>query len=565
MKTTFHRSEKLLIFRQTAPFLFRPDQWSLNPTDPSQENFSILNRMESFRWGDDTFRFEMLWPRSHHHERYEWIQSSNPLNNSTKVVGYKSLHVPSKNLKRQGGLKRSDNSLLHTELWRCVIGSFEMFQGGIATCNSKSQPQVELYAYLPPDPSDPVVNGDMILVTLGIIVFLGVCSMLLFLWNWISHSRPLRQRYLSANALYEIFSTERERHKALMDESDEFETAPHAQMFSPWLSEFEASKLESDIMAYVVDGALTHRLLAADSEDSFGGSTISSETRPPTAFQELKRKRREKIRQMLSQVASSCNSSNSDVVFVEGSFQAQIPLDFPDIATKTGSYFTNTEGSFRVPLNFPDATTQTGAYFIDTESTYTDRELDSAISKYTDHKIRFSRDPGSSTWLCFHHICGKSRKNESEYTDSTSGDTTTESETSDIEELKAIQNSTNYNLSCGNHEPKKQVQNHYLSKTDLRRALLDHRRGDHDIQQKRRKYRSNINHNIFGPGEANTGVEIGTYNSSSNLCILFTVMVILKVSLAHYHEKKSSRENFTKVIIVWRERKCSRGPCSKLR
>ena len=77
-------------------------------------------------------------------------------------MSYKSLHVPSKNLKRQGGLKRSDNSLLHTELWRCVIGSFEMFQGGIATCNSKSQPQVELYAYLPPDPSDPVVNGDMI-------------------------------------------------------------------------------------------------------------------------------------------------------------------------------------------------------------------------------------------------------------------------------------------------------------------------------------------------------------------------------------------------------------------
>ena len=78
-----------LIFRQTAGTYKPIDHWrSVNPEDSSAPNFSLLDRMESFRGAGGVFKFKMQWHGSREERPQIWTQSSNPLTHRKEVKDY---------------------------------------------------------------------------------------------------------------------------------------------------------------------------------------------------------------------------------------------------------------------------------------------------------------------------------------------------------------------------------------------------------------------------------------------------------------------------------------------
>jgi len=280
-------TEKILIFRQTLPFLFEPGQWNL-PPDSSTENFSNLNDLERFRWNDGNFHFLLTWPRNPN-VRYEWLQKSNPVK-SFEVDGYEPIKLPSSKLYEHGGLKRSNLSLLATARendWRCAVGSFKLWKGGIPTCTSHIESQVELYALRPTDNSG--LLSDLRIAFVGFsfgLVLVMTCIIAFF------YCRPKRNTSSMDNSLYLLCTEEREKQLQVLGEweiSPTTEDAP--QMFSPYFSEKRKSKLTKAIIHSIIDGNVTARISERYGKHS---RTLSSAyQRPPSAFAQLKRRRRE--------------------------------------------------------------------------------------------------------------------------------------------------------------------------------------------------------------------------------------------------------------------------------
>jgi len=139
-----------LVFRQTLPYLYKRNEWRKNPTDPSSDNYSILDQLEQFRNGDGRFYFRMTWPDDA--TVYEWSQTSNPV--SERLAGYQPISVPytGRNWK---GIEPSTSALMDGSIssssWYYAIGSYQLWHDGIPsyakTNNDYLYPKqgVELY------------------------------------------------------------------------------------------------------------------------------------------------------------------------------------------------------------------------------------------------------------------------------------------------------------------------------------------------------------------------------------------------------------------------------------
>jgi len=280
-------TEKVLIFRQTLPFLFEPGQWNLPPHDNSTENFSKLHDLERFRWSDGNFHFLLTWPRSSPDLQYEWLQKSNPVN-SFEVDGYNPIKVPSSKLYDHGGLKRSNMSLLATARendWRCAVGSFKLWKGGIPTCTSHIESQVELYALTTTTESGLLSDLRIAFVGFwsGLILILACITMCFY-------CRASKNKASLDNSLYLLCTEERERQLQILGEWEiNLATEDAPQMFSPYFSEKRKSRLTKTIIHSIIDGNVTARI-----SERYGNHsrTLSSPyQRPPSAFAQLKRRR----------------------------------------------------------------------------------------------------------------------------------------------------------------------------------------------------------------------------------------------------------------------------------
>jgi len=99
-------SKWVLVFRQTLPYLWA-GQWSLNKDDPYNENYAILDQLETFRNpSDGKLELKMNWP-----DRYNtWYQTSNPVTNTgakVTVPGYEAIKIQF-NQNNWGGLESNN-------------------------------------------------------------------------------------------------------------------------------------------------------------------------------------------------------------------------------------------------------------------------------------------------------------------------------------------------------------------------------------------------------------------------------------------------------------------------
>jgi hypothetical protein len=137
-----------LVFRQTYPHLFSPDEWSKNPGDPTSDNFAILDTLEEFR-DSGKFTFRLHWPDSHFEDQV-WSQTSNPVTKTSGgVEGYEAIDVRYTD-HSWGGLEHDNGG--HTLLdgsvdhnwWFYSVGSQTIWSEGIPGPNAPVH-KVELY------------------------------------------------------------------------------------------------------------------------------------------------------------------------------------------------------------------------------------------------------------------------------------------------------------------------------------------------------------------------------------------------------------------------------------
>ncbi|GMH67653.1 hypothetical protein TrLO_g9704, partial [Triparma laevis f. longispina] len=100
-----------LVCRQTAGTYFGSDEFSKNPDDPSNDNFAILDQLESLRGADGKFEFKLSWPADGLEDQH-WRQTSNPVVGVAGggVEGYESISTPYSG-QGWGGLERSGAAL----------------------------------------------------------------------------------------------------------------------------------------------------------------------------------------------------------------------------------------------------------------------------------------------------------------------------------------------------------------------------------------------------------------------------------------------------------------------
>jgi len=141
-----------LVARQTYPVLFTKGEWSKNPDDPSNDNYAILDRLETFRDpASKEFEFKLVWPDL---QNQTWKQTSNPVTKTSPGAdGYEAISAPYK-ANKWGGLEYGgtysllDGSLNHHN-WFYAVGSFKEFRSGIPGPKTAVQ-RVELYVKTPP-------------------------------------------------------------------------------------------------------------------------------------------------------------------------------------------------------------------------------------------------------------------------------------------------------------------------------------------------------------------------------------------------------------------------------
>ena len=85
-----------LVFRQTNPHYLDPvTQWaSVNPTEPENDNYSILNTLDdSYKNDQGKFEFKLVWPQRDGDNYNHWRQSTNPVTEVVSVEGYEAVDV----------------------------------------------------------------------------------------------------------------------------------------------------------------------------------------------------------------------------------------------------------------------------------------------------------------------------------------------------------------------------------------------------------------------------------------------------------------------------------------
>jgi hypothetical protein len=141
----------ILLFRQTYPNFFRTGQWSLNADNPNSDNYSILDKLESYRSSDGDLYFKLFWPRYPGPSYNIWKQTSNPVTTTNGTVsGYAAIQVNHTD-QGWGGLRYNrhgqcllDGSVAYDGYWYYAIGSFADWNAGIPSWNP-GKLQVELY------------------------------------------------------------------------------------------------------------------------------------------------------------------------------------------------------------------------------------------------------------------------------------------------------------------------------------------------------------------------------------------------------------------------------------
>jgi len=140
-----------LVARQTwnGPSAFTPGKLSVNPDDPTAQNFAILDQLENYRLtsgsSQGSFQFKLRWPALGSNE---WIQSSNPVQ-STTVLGYKDVNVDYTAHTWSGLQTGSPYAILDGSSsgeWYYAVGSFQVW-GGAIPANEGASPVVELYVW----------------------------------------------------------------------------------------------------------------------------------------------------------------------------------------------------------------------------------------------------------------------------------------------------------------------------------------------------------------------------------------------------------------------------------
>ena len=145
------------------------DEWSVNPTDPTADQYSILDQLHTLpKFWFDKFVFELVWPER---DRQLWKQSSNPMNES--IDGYEAVQLASTS-GDWGGLAPSTNpsstlidgspGSADAANWWYAVGARTWFgpAGGQgmpgyidAVLGYSPSHKVELYAYTPCTPHAP--------------------------------------------------------------------------------------------------------------------------------------------------------------------------------------------------------------------------------------------------------------------------------------------------------------------------------------------------------------------------------------------------------------------------
>ena len=126
-------------------FSSQSDAASKNPTNPHADLFSILDQLERYRGFDGNFRFKLCYPELTWGEGgrkcNEWIQSSNPLTETT-ITGFKAISLAftiTSYKKPWGGLGKSPSQWPYAAIddspsqnaWWSAIGSTRVYNGGI--------------------------------------------------------------------------------------------------------------------------------------------------------------------------------------------------------------------------------------------------------------------------------------------------------------------------------------------------------------------------------------------------------------------------------------------------
>ncbi|CAK0880682.1 unnamed protein product [Prorocentrum cordatum] len=160
-----------LVFRQTVPYLFSSNQWSLNSGDSSNANYAILDQLENYRGADGKFTFKLNWPGSTYHGAAMldqiWKQSLNPVGSSQAssrpVAGYEAVSVPYTGM-YWGGLEGGSSYALldgsvASQLFFYTVGLYQERSYGIPCAASTTTDYhlgcsvVELYVGGTPSPT----------------------------------------------------------------------------------------------------------------------------------------------------------------------------------------------------------------------------------------------------------------------------------------------------------------------------------------------------------------------------------------------------------------------------
>jgi len=140
------RTHTLLIRQTISSKLWTAGESEVNANDPDNDNYAILNELESFRSVDGRFYFALNWPNANEDVTMQWSQSSNPL--TENIAGYEEIDIDYTG-QYWGGLEPSTNALMDGSVshgnWFYAVGAYRIWNGGIPAYGGSAKDQVELY------------------------------------------------------------------------------------------------------------------------------------------------------------------------------------------------------------------------------------------------------------------------------------------------------------------------------------------------------------------------------------------------------------------------------------
>lgn len=142
-----------LVARQTWPSRWSVGATSVNPHDPTADQYAVLDTLEQFRRAEDgKLGFKLVWPLAN--GKQHWKQTSNPTSTPKgKVVGFQAINCTYSG-EGWGGLGQSSFALLDgsqsgpgiATTWFYAIGAFEDYIGGLPSGGTAPVSATELYA-----------------------------------------------------------------------------------------------------------------------------------------------------------------------------------------------------------------------------------------------------------------------------------------------------------------------------------------------------------------------------------------------------------------------------------